>query len=143
MLITNNLTFHQPFVSASLLCRQYQISKLMKSQYSCINFALRNFQLLFRSTFVKMDTVHKLRTRQNLARKFAIPRYDTSRPQRSIKYGRIKGGESSSQFWWFTIAKIELYFLIFFVLILGLRLQRYSTNTKRYLPKKVFRNSEF
>ena len=28
----------------------------MKSQYSCINFALRNFQLLFRSTFFKTDT---------------------------------------------------------------------------------------
>ena len=50
----------------------------------------------------------------------------------------IKGGESSSQFRWFTIAKIELYFLIFFVLILGLRLQRYSTNTKRCLPEKSF-----
>ena len=50
----------------------------------------------------------------------------------------IKGGESSSQFQWFTIAKIELYFLIFFVLILGLRLQRYSTNTKRCPPEKTF-----
>ena len=28
--------------------------------------------------------------------------------------------------------------MIFFVLILGLRLQRYSTNTKRYPPSKVF-----
>ena len=50
----------------------------------------------------------------------------------------FKGGESSSQFQWFTIAKIELYFLIFFVLILGLRLQRYSTNTKRCPPEKRF-----
>ena len=50
----------------------------------------------------------------------------------------IKGGESSSQFQWFTIAKIELYFFIFFVLILGLRLQRYSTNTKKYPPEKNF-----
>ena len=33
--------------------------------------------------------------------------------------------------------------MIFFVLILGVRLQRYSTNTKRYPPKKGFRNSEF
>ena len=32
---------------------------------------------------------------------------------------------------------------MFFVLILGLRLQRYSTNTKRYPSKKVFGNSEF
>ena len=32
---------------------------------------------------------------------------------------------------------------MFFVLILGLRLQSYSTNTKRYPPKKVFGNSEF
>ena len=38
----------------------------------------------------------------------------------------------------FTIAEIELYFLIFFVLILGLRLQRYSTNTKRCPPEKKF-----
>ena len=51
----------------------------------------------------------------------------------------VKGGESSSEFQWFTIAKIELYFLVFFVLILGLRLQRYSTNTKRCPPEKSFR----
>ena len=50
----------------------------------------------------------------------------------------IKGGESSSQFRWFTIAKIEQYFLMFFVLILGLRLQRYSANTKRCPPEKSF-----
>ena len=50
----------------------------------------------------------------------------------------LKDGESSSQFRWFTIAKIELEFLIFFVLILGLRLQRYLTNTKRCPPKKSF-----
>ena len=55
----------------------------------------------------------------------------------------FKGGESSSQFRWFTIVKIELSFLIFFVSILGLRLQKYSTNAKRYPPKKVFGNSEF
>ena len=54
-----------------------------------------------------------------------------------------KGGESSSQFQWFTIAKIELKFLVFFVLILGLQWQRHSTNTKRYPLKKVFGNSEF
>ena len=46
--------------------------------------------------------------------------------------------ESSSQFRWFTLAKIELHFLIFYVLILGLRLQRYSTNTKRCPPEKSF-----
>ena len=51
---------------------------------------------------------------------------------------RLKGGESSSQFRWLTIAKIELQFLIFFVLILGLRLQKYSTNTKRCPPEKSF-----
>ena len=33
--------------------------------------------------------------------------------------------------------------MIFFVLSLGLRSQRYSANTKRYPPKKVFGNSEF
>ena len=56
----------------------------------------------------------------------------------------VKGGESSSQFQWFTIAKIELYFLIFFVLILGLRLQRYSTNTKRCpREKKVLETLSF
>ena len=33
--------------------------------------------------------------------------------------------------------------MIFFVLVLGRRLQRYSTNTKRYPPTKVFGNSEF
>ena len=49
----------------------------------------------------------------------------------------VKGSESSSQFRWFRIAKNKLKFLIFFVLILGLRLQRYLTNTKTYSPKKV------
>ena len=63
--------------------------------------------------------------------------------RRSFFSNNFKGGKSSSQFRWFTIAKIELLFLMFFVLILGLRLQRYSTNTKRYPPKKVFGNSEF
>ena len=53
---------------------------------------------------------------------------------------KFKGAESFSQFWWFTIAKIGMYCLIFFVLILGLQVQRYSTNTKRYPPKKVFGN---
>ena len=51
---------------------------------------------------------------------------------------QLKGGESSSQFQCFTIAKIQLQFLILFVLILGLWLQRYSTNTKRYPPEKSF-----
>ena len=59
------------------------------------------------------------------------------------KIASFKGGESSSLFQWFTIAKIQLYFLIFFVLFLGLRLQRYSTNTKRCPPQKVFGNFEF
>ena len=39
---------------------------------------------------------------------------------------------------WFTVSKIVIKFLIFIVLILGLFLQKYSTNTKRYPPKKVF-----
>ena len=59
----------------------------------------------------------------------------------------VKGGESPSQLLWLYIILIlkkwNIIFDIFFVLILGLRLQRYSTNTKRYLPKKVFGNSEF
>ena len=55
-----------------------------------------------------------------------------------IYASHVKGGESSSQLRWFTTAKIELQFLIFFVLISGLRLQRYLTNTKRYPPKKSF-----
>ena len=66
---------------------------------------------------------------------------DDSPPLTYLKDLVFKGGESSSQFRWFTIAKIEQYFLIFFALILGLRLQRYSTNAKRYPPKKVFGNS--
>ena len=54
-----------------------------------------------------------------------------------IIYG-IKGGESSSQFRWFTIAKIQLQLWMFVVLILRLLLQRYSTNAKRYPQKKSF-----
>ena len=63
--------------------------------------------------------------------------YNGTRVQQVIN-NNIKGGESFSQFRWFTIAKIELQFLIFFVSVLGLRLQRYSTNTKRYPPTKSF-----
>ena len=51
---------------------------------------------------------------------------------------KVNSGKSSSQFQWFTVAKIEVYFLIFFVLILGLRLQKYSTNTKRCPLEKSF-----
>ena len=47
----------------------------------------------------------------------------------------LKGGESSSQFPWYIIAEIEQQFLIFFILILGLQLQRYSTNTKTIFPE--------
>ena len=39
---------------------------------------------------------------------------------------------------WFTVSNIVIKFLIFIVLILWLFLQKYSTNTKRYPPKKVF-----
>ena len=55
----------------------------------------------------------------------------------------VKGGESSSQFRWFTIAKIELYFLIFFVLILELRCKDIQQIQKDVPPKKVFGNAEF
>ena len=56
----------------------------------------------------------------------------------------LKGGESSSQFRWFTIAKIELYFLIFFVLILGAAFAQIFNKYKKMSPrKKVFGNSEF
>ena len=39
---------------------------------------------------------------------------------------------------WFTVSNIVIKFFIFIVLILWLFLQKYSTNTKRYPPKKVF-----
>ena len=55
----------------------------------------------------------------------------------------VKGGESSSQFQWFTKPKIEPKLSIFLVLILGLLLQRYSTNTKRYPPKKFLETQTF
>ena len=67
-----------------------------------------------------------------------MPFHFSSLIQVVLKIVSLKGGESSSQFQWFTIAKIKLKFLIFFVLILGLRLQRYSTTTKRCPPEKSF-----
>ena len=57
-------------------------------------------------------------------------------------YFAVKGSESSSQFRWFTIAKTELWFLIFFVLILGLRFKDIQQIQKDVPPKKVFGNSE-
>ena len=52
----------------------------------------------------------------------------------------IKGIEAFRKFRKFAIAKIKIQVFKFFILLLGLRLQRYLTNTKMYLPKKVFRN---
>ena len=94
-LITNNFTFHQPFVSVSLLHKQNKILKLSDIYTYEVaifmhKFCNKKLPITFSKYFCKTDTVHKLRTRQNLACKFAIPRYNTSRLQRSIKYGGIK-----------------------------------------------------
>ena len=79
---------------------------------------------VFYNSFTNINSIHVHDTRFKDSATYFLP--------------RVKGGKSSSQFQWFTRAKIELYFLIFFVLILGLRLQRYSTNTKRCPPEKSF-----
>ena len=50
----------------------------------------------------------------------------------------LEGGESSSLFWWFTIAKNKRLFLKFFILILGLPWLRYSTNAERYPRKSIW-----
>ena len=94
-LLTNNFTFHQPFVSVSLLHKQNKILKLSDIYTYEVaifmhKFCNKKLPITFSKYFCKTDTVHKLRTRQNLACKFAIPRYSTSRLQRSIKYGGIK-----------------------------------------------------
>ena len=49
-----------------------------------------------RTNISTITSVHKLKTRQNLACKFAIPRYNTSRLQRSAKYGGTKIWDSIS-----------------------------------------------
>ena len=94
-LITNNFTFHQPFVSVSLLYKQNKILKLpdiytYEVAIFMHKFCYKKLPITFSKYFCKTDTVHKLRTKQNLACKFAIPRYNTLRLQRSIKYGGIK-----------------------------------------------------
>ena len=72
----------------------------------------------------------------------SMPRPRTSsRTPLLFKTQDFKGGELSSQLWRFIIAKVELKFFPFFVLIL--RLQRYSTIAKRYPLQKVFGNSEY
>ena len=59
-------------------------------------FCNKKLPITFSKYFCKTDTVHQLRTRQNLAGKFAILQYNTSRLQRSIKYGGIKIWDSIS-----------------------------------------------
>ena len=90
-LITNNFTFHQPFLRVSLLYKQNKILKLSDIHTYEVaifmhKFCNKKLPITFSKYFCKTDTVHKLRTRQNLACKFAIPRCNTSRLQRSIKY---------------------------------------------------------
>ena len=96
-LITNNFTFHQPFVSVSLLHKQNKILKLSDIYTYEVaifmhKFCNKKLPITFSKYFCKTDTVHKLRTRQNLACKFAILRYSTSRLQRSIKLRFRSGG---------------------------------------------------
>ena len=55
----------------------------------------------------------------------------------------FKGGESSSQFRWFTIVKIELQFLIFFCFNFGAAVAKIFNKHKKISPEKVFGNSEF
>ena len=79
----------------SLLSKQ---NKILKLSDICTHevaifthkFCNKKLPITFSKYFCKTDTVHRLRTRQNLACEFAIPRYNTSRLQRSIKYGGIK-----------------------------------------------------
>ena len=78
-LITNNFTFHQPFVSVSLLYKQNKILKLSDIytyEVAMHKFCNKKLPITFSKYFCKTDTVHKLRTRQNLACKFAILRYN-------------------------------------------------------------------
>ena len=93
-LMTNNFTFHPPFVSVSLLYNQNKLLKLLhiytyKVAIFMHKFCNKKFPVTFSKYFCKTDIVHK-RTRQNLACKFAIPRYNTSRLERLIKYSEIK-----------------------------------------------------
>ena len=52
-------------------------------------FCHKKVPIIFSEYFCETDTMHRSRTRQNLAGKFAILRYNTSRLQRSINYGGI------------------------------------------------------
>ena len=100
-LITNNFTFHPPFVSVPSLYKQNKILKLSDTYTYEVAIIMQKFYhkklpITFSEYFCKTDAVHKLRTRQNLACKFAISRCNTSRLQRSIKYGGIKIWDSIS-----------------------------------------------
>ena len=94
-LITNNLTFHLPFVSVSLLYKQNKMLKLSDLYTYEVAIFMQKFlhkklPITYLEYICKTKTKHKLRTRQSLACNFAIPRCKPSRLQRSIKYGGIK-----------------------------------------------------
>ena len=100
-LITDNFTFYPPFVSVCLLYKQNKLLKLSDIYTYEVaifmhKFCNKKLPITFSKYFSKTDTVHKLRTRQNLACKFAIPRYSTSRLQRLINYSGIKIWDSIS-----------------------------------------------
>ena len=50
----------------------------------------------------------------------------------------LKGGESSSQFQWLTIAKIELHVLIFFCFNFGTAVAKIFNKYKKMSPRKKF-----
>ena len=69
---------------------------------------MKSLPKCFENYFQLASQVHIYSTRFAANENWSVPRFKKAYTQRSIK-----GGESSSQFRWFTIAKIELQFLIF------------------------------
>ena len=99
-LITNNITHNQHPARTSLY-KQLEILKVADLySYKVASFMHKfsNNKLLssFSKYFLKSKEMHELGTRQNVSSNFNVPRYNTARLQRSIKYRGVKIWQSLS-----------------------------------------------
>lgn len=92
-LVTNNFNYNSG--SASSMYKQLNILKLLdiynyEVATFMYKFSINETPNTFTNYFAKTDTVHSTGTRQRSAGNFCIPRFRTSKLQRSIKYQGVK-----------------------------------------------------
>ena len=100
-LITNNITHNQHPARTPSLYKQLKILKVADLYSYQVAFFMHKFSnntlpSSFSKYFLKSKEVHKLGTRQNVSSNFNVPRYNTARLQRLIKYRGDKIWQSLS-----------------------------------------------